>query len=130
MRKHNAKPTTIDEYFALLSADKRGALQKIRTTVRSAVPNAEECISYGIPTFKLEGRVIFYFGAAADHCAVYAVPKEFDSELADFETSGKGTVRFEPAHPIPASLVRRIVKARVERNAAARKKSAKKRSNR
>jgi len=120
VRKQNAKPETIDEYLALLSADKRRALQKIRATVRSAVPNAEECISYGIPTFKLDGRVIFYFGAAADHCAVYAVPKEFESELADFETSGKGTVRFSPEHPLPVSLVRRIVKARIESNAARR----------
>jgi uncharacterized protein YdhG (YjbR/CyaY superfamily) len=114
------KPKTIDDYLGRLSADKRRALQKVRETVHSTVPNAEECISYSIPAFRLDGRIIFYFGAGADHCAIYAVAKELEPELADFETSGKGTVRFTPEHPIPASLVRKIVKTRVAQNAARR----------
>ena len=105
----------VDEYLAGLPDDKRVALTKLRKTIRAAAPKAQECISYGIPTFRLDGRMIVAFGAAANHCAFYpgAFPVEAHKrELEDYDTS-KGTVRFQTAKPLPAALVRRMVKTRI-----------------
>lgn len=111
-----ASASTIDEYLASLPAAQRTALQRLRKTVRATVPAAEECISYGLPTFRLDGKAFFYFGAAAHHCAIYgALDKAFADELADFETNGKGTIRFQPSRPLPSTLVAKLVRARLER---------------
>ena len=114
------KPRTIDEYLAPLSADKRAALQRLRGIIRAAVPAAEECISYGLPTFRLDGKSIVSFGAAAHHCAMYGAMDSHMAELKAFDTS-KGTIRFQPDDPLPATLVRKLVKARIARNAAQRR---------
>ena len=115
------KPTTIDEYLAALSDDKRAALQKLRKTVKAAVPKAEECISYGLAAFRLEGKPLVAFGASANHCAFYpmsaATVSAHKDELSDYETS-KGTIRFQADKPLPAALVRKLVKARIAENAA------------
>ncbi len=105
---------TTDEYLARLSSDKRAALEHLRKTIRAAVPRAEECISYGIPAFRLDGRMLVWFGAAANHCSFFpgAVVEAHKKELEGFSTS-KGTIRFEPARPLPATLVRRLLKARI-----------------
>lgn len=111
---------TIDEYLSTVSDEKRSALQKLRQTIRAAAPKAEECISYGLPAFRLHGRVLVGFGAAANHCAFYpmssATVEAHRNELANYETS-KGTIRFLPEQPLPVSLVRKLVKARVAENA-------------
>ncbi|HXO18449.1 MAG TPA: DUF1801 domain-containing protein [Thermoanaerobaculia bacterium] len=94
---------------------KRAALQKLRKAIHSAVPDAEECISYQIPAFRLHGRMLVAFGAAANHCAFYpgAFPiKSCEDELKGYDTS-KGTIRFPADRPLPAALVRKLVKARV-----------------
>jgi uncharacterized protein YdhG (YjbR/CyaY superfamily) len=110
---------TIDQYLASVNADHRDALQKIREAIRAAAPNAEECISYGIPAFRLNGRSLVFFGAWANHCAFYpgssATLKKFQNELSDFQTS-KGTLRFSPDKPLPVALVKRLVKARIAEN--------------
>ncbi|MFN7941113.1 MAG: DUF1801 domain-containing protein [Thermoanaerobaculia bacterium] len=109
------KATTIDEYLAPLAAEKRAALERLRRDIHAAAPEAEECISYGIPAFRLAGRMLVAFGAAAKHCAFYpgAHPVEaLADELAAYDTS-KGTVRFPPERPLPAALVRKLVRARV-----------------
>jgi len=67
----SAKPQTIDEYLAPLSSQKRATLERLRRAIRSAAPKAEECISYQIPAFRLGGRLLVAFGAAANHCAFY-----------------------------------------------------------
>ena len=107
---------TIDEYLARVSPKQRAALQKLRQTIRTVMPNAEECISYGIPAFRLNGRSVVFFGAWADHCSFYpgssATLKKFRDDLKDFETS-KGTIRFSPQKPLPSALVKRLVKARI-----------------
>lgn len=112
-------PTSIDEYLARVSDDKRAVLEQLRKTIRAVVPTAEECISYQMPAFRHEGRVLVYFAAAAKHCAFYpgGIVNEFEDDLGAFETS-KGTIRFQPERPLPASLVKKIVKARVAQNAA------------
>jgi uncharacterized protein YdhG (YjbR/CyaY superfamily) len=116
-----AKPKTIDEYLADISADKRTALEKLRAIIKKAAPKAEECICYQMPAFRFEGSPLVAFGAAAKHCAFYpmsgATIKQHAAELADFDT-GKGTIRFQPDRPLPAALVRKLVKARISENRA------------
>jgi uncharacterized protein YdhG (YjbR/CyaY superfamily) len=117
MRK--GRVTSIDAYLAGLSADKRSALQALRKTIRAAAPDAEECISYQIPAFRLNGMLVG-FGASANHLSFYPMNAStvaaFKDELEDFDTS-KGTIRFQPDHPLPAPLVRKIVKTRIAENA-------------
>src|ERR1700730_11243566 len=117
----SAKPQSIDEYLAAVSADKRAALEKLRRAIKSAAPKAEECISYGIPAFRLGGKMLVAFGAAASHCSFYpgAFPvKAHKDELRAYDTS-KGTIRFQAGNPLPATLVRKLVKTRIaEYNAA------------
>ena len=129
--KAGSKPTTIDQYLAGLSDDKRAALQQLRRTILSVIPTAEECISYQLPAFRYDGKVLVWMGAGANHCAFYpgGIVSEFADELAKFETS-KGTIRFQPEKPLPAALVRKIVKARVAQNATRTKRSAAKRKTR
>jgi len=120
------KPKTIDEYLAGVSEDQRAALEKLRKTVRSIVPKAEECISYGMPAFRLDGKPLVYFAAAKNHCAFYpgsgsTVPDHRD-ELKAYETT-KGSIHFQPDKPLPAALVRKLVKARIAENERRWKKS-------
>lgn len=121
----NTSAATIDDYLAALPADQRAALQKLRKTIHAAAPRAEECISYRIPAFRLDGRMLVWFAAAAKHCSFFpgAVVQRFKEELRGFATS-KGTVRFQPDHPLPAALVRKLVAARAAENSAARAKRA------
>ena len=113
------KASTIDEYLANLSDDKRAALEKLRKTIRAAAPQAEECISYQMPAFRLNGMLVG-FGATASHCAFYPMSSStvaaHKEELKDYDTS-KGTIRFQPDKPLPAALVRKLVKARIAENA-------------
>lgn len=105
---------TIDDFLSALSAPKRAALMKLRKTIRAVVPDADEGISYGIPAFLLGGRFFVGYSASATHCAFYpgALPMSMRrGELKAYDTS-KGTIRFQPEKPLPAALVRKIVKAR------------------
>lgn len=116
----SAKPQTIEEYLAPLSSEKRAALEKLRRAIKSAAPEAEECMSYDLPTFRLGGRMLVSFGAWANHCAFYAgvhpVTAHKD-ELKAWDTS-KGTIRFEADNPLPATLVRKLIKTRIAEYAA------------
>jgi uncharacterized protein YdhG (YjbR/CyaY superfamily) len=121
--KRISKPQTINEYLGRVSPEQRAALNTLRRTIRTAFPRAEECISYGIPAFRLDGRVVAWFAAAAHHLSFFpgGVLEPFSEELKDYQTS-KGTVRFQPDHPLPAGLVRRMIKARIARTAARKTK--------
>ena len=114
------KATTIDAYLAALSDDKRAALQKLRKTIEATAPKAEEYITYGLPAFRLDGRPLVAFGAGANHCAFYPMSSStveaHKEDLEGYETS-KGTIRFQPDKPLPAALVRKLVKARIADNA-------------
>jgi uncharacterized protein YdhG (YjbR/CyaY superfamily) len=114
-------PRTVDAYLAAVrDDDKRSALEKLRRTILAAAPRAEEVISYGIPTIKVDGRGLVAFGAWANHLALYpmsyAVIRANAKALARFEVA-KGTIRFTPDVPLPATLVRKIVQARLAENA-------------
>ena len=108
---------TIDEYLASIDPNSRAALQKVRRAIRAAAPQAEECISYGMPAFRLNGKLIAGFRAAANHCSFHpmsgATVATLKTALAGYDTS-KGTIRFSPRAALPAALVRELVKARIE----------------
>ncbi len=118
-------PKNVDEYLAALPSDQRAALQRLRKIIRTAYPRAEECISYRLPAFRLEGRMLAWFGATANHCSFYpgAVVQAIADELRDYSIS-KGTIRFQPDHPLPAALVKKLLRARIAQSAAIRVRSA------
>jgi uncharacterized protein YdhG (YjbR/CyaY superfamily) len=117
-KKSKASPKTVDEYLARVPEPARSTLSKIRATIRSTVPpEATESISYGIPVFKHEG-VVVWFAAFSDHCSLFpgaSAIAAFKNELKDYQTS-KGTIRFPVNKPLPAALVKKLVKARIAEN--------------
>jgi uncharacterized protein YdhG (YjbR/CyaY superfamily) len=112
--KPGSKPKTIDQYLARIDPAQRAALNRLRKAIRAAAPRAEECISYQLPAFRLDGRMLVWFGAGTNHCSFYpgAVVQQFKQLLKQYDLS-KGTVRFQPDHPIPLALVRKLVRARI-----------------
>jgi uncharacterized protein YdhG (YjbR/CyaY superfamily) len=113
------KAKDIDEYLGRLGEEQREALERVRKIICSAAPEAEECISYQLPTFRLNGRLLVAFGAWAKHCAFYPMSRatiaEHKKDLKGFDVS-KGTIRFTVDKPMPATLVRKLVKARIAEN--------------
>ena len=109
----------VDSSLAALPAEVRATLEKLRQTIKAAVPDAVESIGYGVPAFKYKGRPLVSFGAGKNHCAFYvqspAVMEAFATELKGYDTS-KGTVRFAADQPLPDELVRKLVRARIEEN--------------
>jgi uncharacterized protein YdhG (YjbR/CyaY superfamily) len=105
----------VDEYLARIPEPARGTLKKIRAAIRSAVPSqATEAISYRMPAFQYKGTLLWY-AAFSDHCSLFptaSVIEEFRDELKKFSTS-KGTIHFPVDKPLPATLVRKLVKARI-----------------
>ena len=114
------KPQNIDQYLAALDEDKRAVLSDLRKVIRAAAPKAEECISYQLAAFRQNGMLVA-FGATANHCAFYLMSATTVEDHADllkgYDTS-KGTIRFQPSEPLPAKLVRKLVKARIAENEA------------
>ena len=114
MRTDQAAPKNIDEYIAGFPDDVQETLQKIRMTIRKAAPDAEEKISYQMPTFYLKGNLV-HFAAFKKHIGFYPTPsgtEKFQKELAAYKTA-KGTARFPLDKPIPYDLISEIVKFRV-----------------
>src|SRR4029434_535686 len=101
------KPETIDDYLAHVPSDQRNALQRLRRAILAVAPGAEECISYSLPAFRLQGRLVAGFGATPTHCAYYpmseTVVEKLKHECQPYDTS-KGTIRFRPDKPLPMSL--------------------------
>ena len=110
VRAKAGKPATHGDYLAAVSADKRAALEKLRKAIKAAAPKAEECISYQLPAFRLNGKFLVAYGAGANHCAFYpgSVVQALKKELKGYDTS-KGTVRFPADKPLPSALVRKLV---------------------
>ena len=108
-------PKSHDDYLAAVTEDKRGALQKLRKAIKRAAPKAEECISYQVPAFRLNGKFLVAYGAATNHCAFYpgSTVKGLKDELKSYDTS-KGTIRFSANKPLPSALVRKLVRLRIE----------------
>jgi uncharacterized protein YdhG (YjbR/CyaY superfamily) len=114
-------PQTIDDYIAGYPADVQAILQQIRQTIHETAPEATEAISYGMPTFKLNGNLV-HFGAFKNHIGFYPVPsgmEAFKDELAAYK-QGKGSVQFPLDKPMPLDLIRRIVEFRVQESKGAK----------
>lgn len=116
--KHGVPAKDIDAYLATVPQETRIVLEKLHKTIKSAAPKAEEVISYQMPAFKYHGVLVF-FAAFTNHCSFFvaskAVMKAFCDELKPYHTSGV-TVHFSAENPLPVTLVRKIVKARIEEN--------------
>jgi uncharacterized protein YdhG (YjbR/CyaY superfamily) len=114
-------PSDVDAFLAAVPDEARTSLEKLRETIRAAVPEATETISYGVPAFKHRGRSLVGFGATKNHCAFYlmspAVMDAHAAELGEYDTS-KGTIRFPHDKPLPPALVTKLVKARIAENEA------------
>jgi uncharacterized protein YdhG (YjbR/CyaY superfamily) len=105
-------PRTHSEYFAAQPRAVAARLRQIHSAVRKGVPDAVEVISYGMPAFKLHGRILIYYAAHSNHVGLYPAPRtapEFKEELASYG-GGKGTVQFPHAERFPAGLVGRMVR--------------------
>jgi uncharacterized protein YdhG (YjbR/CyaY superfamily) len=115
------KYTTVDEYLADVPARERAVLKKIRATVKSVAPEAGEKISYGMPAFTYHGNLLYY-GAMKSHLSLFpgskSVIKTFAAELKPFDASSPGTIRFTVDKPLPATLIKKIVRARMAENRA------------
>ncbi|MGH2538321.1 MAG: iron chaperone [Candidatus Promineifilaceae bacterium] len=119
----STKAETIDEYIAGFPSDVQAVLEQVRATIKAAAPDAEETISYAIPTFKLHGRYLVYFAGFKDHIGFYPAPvgiEAFQEELSGYK-SGKGSVQFPLSKPLPLDLITRIVKYRAQENLAKKK---------
>jgi uncharacterized protein YdhG (YjbR/CyaY superfamily) len=120
MRKTDLKGSparNVDEYLAGVPKEARATLEKLRKTIKAAAPMASEVISYQMPMYKHHGMVVG-FAAFKDHCSIFpgaAVMDAYKEELKRYDTS-KGTIRFPANKPLPAALVKKLVKARIKEN--------------
>ena len=108
---------SVDEYIATHPEDVQAVLQLIRSTIRKAVPGAEEVISYQIPAYKLQGGRVLYFAGWKQHYSLYPASARlvaaFKEDLAPYEVN-KGTIRFPLSEPVPVKLIERIAKLRAK----------------
>jgi uncharacterized protein YdhG (YjbR/CyaY superfamily) len=115
-----AKVFTVDDYLSVLPDNVYSVLENIRQIIKFLVPDAEETISYQIPSYKFKGMLVG-FGATKNHCSFFVMSstllKDLKEEVKDFDTS-TGTIRFTPDKPIPNELVTRIVMIRLAENEA------------
>ncbi len=125
----SSKFNSIDEFLDTLSEDKRTTLEKLRQTIKSIAPKAEEYFYYQLPAFRLDGKRLVAYGAATNHCSLYplsaAVIKNLSDDLKNYDTS-PGTIRFPVNKPLTAALVRKIVNARIAENDAMPRRTTKK----
>jgi uncharacterized protein YdhG (YjbR/CyaY superfamily) len=117
--RNSANP--VEEYIALFPAEIQEILRKIRQVIHDAAPDAEEAISYQMPTFKLNGNLV-HFAAFKDHIGFFPTPSGVEAypELMQYKT-GKGTLQFPLDEPIPYDLIRRVVEFRLKENLAKKK---------
>jgi uncharacterized protein YdhG (YjbR/CyaY superfamily) len=126
MAKTNFK--SIDQYIASQPKAAQSVLKRVRSTIRKAVPGAEEAISYQIPAFKLGGRAMLYFAGWKEHYSLYPANDRlvaaFKDELGPYEVNNKGTIRFPLSEPVPVKLIEGIAKFRAKEVAERQKTKA------
>lgn len=111
------KVDTVEEYIETFPREIQERLHKVRSTIKQAIPDAVETISYGMPAYKFNGKPVAYFAAFAKHIGFYATPnahEEFVVELAKYK-QGKGSVQFPLDQPVPLELISKMVSYNVER---------------
>ncbi len=110
------KPSPIDAWLSKVTGPRRAVLVKLRKTIHSIVPEAEECISYGMPAFRLRGKVVAGFIARADGCSYLPFSgttlQTLAAELEGYDRT-KSSLHFAPEHPLPVTLVRRLLRTRI-----------------
>ena len=110
------RPATIDGYLSTVKGERRTALRALRRTIRSIVPRAEECISYGIPAFRLDGRIVAGFAATAKGCSYFPFSGStlgtLRRELRGYQQT-KSSLHFEAERGLPETLVRELIRARI-----------------
>lgn len=111
-------PASIAAYIALQPRGSQAALKKVRRAVRKGAPGTVESISYGIPTYKIDGRAVIYFAGWKQHYSIYPANAEllaaFGKELAPYEVNDKGTIRFRLTDPVPVTLIGRLAAFRLK----------------
>lgn len=118
MKSSKASFKSIDDYIASFPQDVQEIMQQLRGAIRTAAPEAEEKISYQMPTFTLNGKYLVYFAGWKTHIAFYGAPRgdaEFTEDLSTYET-GQGTLKFPLNEPIPFDLITKIVRFRAAEN--------------
>ena len=119
------KPMSVEEYLAALPKDARATLEKIRQAIMAAAATATEKIGYGMPGFSYDGRYLVYYAAFKDHCSFFpastGVMEEFAKDLESYDVA-KGTIRFPIGKPLPGTLVKKLVKARIREIDALRRR--------
>ena len=112
------KKNDIDKYIDKFPKGTQDKLIQVREIIKSTVTEAEETISYGMPTFKLNGTYLIYFAGYKNHIGIYPVPnnQEFEEDFSSYKTSGKGAIQFPLDKPIPTDLIKKIVEFRVAEN--------------
>jgi uncharacterized protein YdhG (YjbR/CyaY superfamily) len=125
MRTDATPPASVDEYISRCDKPAQQVLRQVRRAIKTALPDADEVISYQIPAYRVNGRVAVYFAAWKEHYSVYPLTRKietaFPREIARFETSGKGTIRFPFSEPVPVDLIKGIARLRAEDVRAAQK---------
>lgn len=114
------KINSLDEYIEAFPEDVQTLLQQVRRTIKASAPKAGEKISYGIPTFTLNGKYLIYFAGWKHHISIYPIPvgdEAFNQEVAPY-VSGKGTLRFPIGKPLPLKLIAKIVKLKIAENSS------------
>jgi uncharacterized protein YdhG (YjbR/CyaY superfamily) len=121
----NANFQSVDDYIDAQAPAVRPVLERVRRAIGKAVPDAEECISYSIPAFRFQGRILLYFAGWKEHYSIYpasdAMLAAFEGELEEYRVS-KGTLRFPLDQPVPVKLIARIAKFRAQEMAAPKRK--------
>jgi uncharacterized protein YdhG (YjbR/CyaY superfamily) len=127
-------PKNVAEYIAGFPRSVQTVLRRVRSTIRKAIPGAEEALSYQIPTYRLNGRVVLYFAGWKEHYSLYPsnarLVAAFKRDLAPYEVNDKGTIRFPLSRPVPVKLIAGIAKFRadeVREREKAKARTAKKR---
>ncbi len=124
MEKSNYKISkSVDEYLSKVAEPAKSSLEKLRKIIKETAPNAEEVISYGMPAFKQSG-ILVYYAVFKGHCSLFpgaSIVKVFQEELKNYKTS-KGTIQFTVEKPLPASLVKKIIKLKIRENEERKKR--------
>ena len=126
MKSTKARFKSMDEYIATFPDETQKILKEVRATIKAATPEAGETISYGIPTFTLNGKYLIYFAGWKNHIFLYPIPtgtEAFNKQVSQY-VEGKGTLKFPMDKPLPLKLITKIVRLRVNEN---RKRTDKKR---
>lgn len=114
-----AAPSSVDEHLSRVPAGPRAVLEELRAAITAIAPGTTETISYRMPTFRYRGRALVGIAAFTNHCSLFPYSRKviavLEEELRPYDTSGKGgTIRFTAAEPLPAALVEKIVRTRIE----------------